>query len=1344
MTKEDFIKHKMRILVGDENYSKSQAFAIANSMYHQKNKAQQGTQANSAYLPPRPQSLEDSMGAYEVLRASIKPSFNVDSEYMPDLRTPEQKQEDYLIYRASIKPGFNPNSTYKADTRHPEQAGMDYKALRARENPIMQNGAPIANNYQQGGEKLYAQTGVNFKPMQLPQDIGYNFNTQSTTPYTYQNQYNQENYQLPTTNVNNNGFQYNPFAVDSGVPSGILKKEELLSPTTAQNPQQNQTQYNDITRYNIPNLYGGVDLESSLAYAGQGFGEGNYGQAALGTGLAALKGARNFMTGFASGKESDRVKKEMYNDLYNPKINYAYAQQGGKAELTNSEFLTGQYVTDEGRGNYNVEGGEYLQRAKTGQVQEVVGDKHIKNGKEAEGVNVQLENGDKVLSDYTKIPAKNVKELKERYDLSLRKNATFADAQKAFDKKLGIQKETDSLAGLIEKFGKNSTTEDATTRRLNDLVLSKKIEVGKKKLDLLGDPQAMMFDDLFNIQESIPKRGKPGELLDKSGKPIEETKAPVAQQGIRFTKPPLEDYSNEELPASNVQDEYSNMDVVTEYNAPDEMSEEAAKTLLESYYKDEKAFDSNSARDTWVHKTGLPWSEAKRLGYTDGSAKDNIKLLSELNDDRFRKENLRKEPLKSVTTSRTPIQHTSAAKKEGTSAQTYTEAMKGKPSYVRNQGEIRSPEDSYLINRVGERLANPIQTFGNLAKYGEFPADGFSKNSKNEYDRALGAINPVYWANALGNASDYANEGEYKKAVVEALDALPAASRLKYVKYLPFNKGLPPASVRRAGYIGDGVKQIGEGSTKYLPKFQQGGEIETLANRYGITVERAHELLTMQLGGEANEQTQEPIQQETSQEQPTQEQVMQFIAQSLQQGATPEQILQQLVENGIPSEVAQQLVGTVAQQMQGEQEQASQQEMPPEGQQMTQEGTEKQYAQEGFSFATKYSPTLAGYAVTSNPILNQDILSGVESTQHYSPEKGYGEKMTDVEKTISLHDWYFNTPEKKETFRAASKKKGEQPEIKAFQQAYNVELLKRANDAGVPKEEVNKIISEVGFTGENARQEDGLFGAFTSTRPLYSFTKQDGEVKATVTPVEATPVSTTEQRNITKQALPWLPENLRLAPSALNPLSKEQITLPRAQAVKLTPEPQLAEAERLRQSDVARVQASGLSPAQQESLLSQGLASSQMAANTAIGQTEQANQASQQQTNQFNLNQAAKEQITNSQYNQVFQNQVLGGLNNYEDSWRNYFREGDVQNASNFRTTDDINMFNATQDQFNYVPGVGAIALNNKPTNLALGHLTDEQRALLTPEEEEAYKKAKAAENRISGLKKYKTSVQTA
>ena len=37
----------------------------------------------------------------------------------------------------------------------------------------------------------------------------------------------------------------------------------------------------------------------------------------------------------------------------------------------------------------------------------------------------------------------------------------------------------------------------------------------------------------------------------------------------------------------------------------------------------------------WKEKTGLEWSEAKRLGFTDGSYEGNIKLASQLGTDKF-------------------------------------------------------------------------------------------------------------------------------------------------------------------------------------------------------------------------------------------------------------------------------------------------------------------------------------------------------------------------------------------------------------------------------------------------------------------------------------------------------------------------------------------------------------------------------------------------------------------------------------------------------------------------------------------------------------------------------------
>ena len=295
-----------------------------------------------------------------------------------------------------------------------------------------------------------------------------------------------------------------------------------------------------------------------------------------------------------------------------------------------------------------------------------------------------------------------------------------------------------------------------------------------------------------------------------------------AQEGV-LKKPENEEFPIE--PIDNTPIDWNQMDEVIEYQGdPYDMSEQDAANFIKFYKEVEGkytgSFDSNSARDTWVNKTGLPWSEAKRLGYTDGSAKDNIKLLSELKDPRFNADNLRSAPNKSKGTpsnEKTTGQNQKQQKKDSPNKaakdftyQDYQNAMKGKPQYSGNQGNISYDEDGTMVSRAGEYLANPLQPFGEYAKYGELPASGFSKNSKNAYDQVSGLINPAYWANAIGNASDYASEGEYQKAAVEALDALPALGKLKYVTYLknlPIDKALklPGAKILLGEGVGTGL-----------------------------------------------------------------------------------------------------------------------------------------------------------------------------------------------------------------------------------------------------------------------------------------------------------------------------------------------------------------------------------------------------------------------------------------------------------------------------------------------------------------------------------------------------------
>lgn len=366
----------------------------------------------------------------------------------------------------------------------------------------------------------------------------------------------------------------------------------------------------------------------------------------------------------------------------------------------------------------------------------------------------------------------------------------------------------------------------------------------------------------------------------------------------------------------------------------------------------------------WEEKTGKSWKEAKRLGYTDGTEKDNLKLLSELNDPRFKKENLRSKPLTGTPAKATPRK----AEKKGPPTKTakdftyqdFQNAMKGKPKYSGKQANIGVPDEGTMISRGGERLANPLQTFGHYAKYGEAPAEGFSKNSKNAYDQVLGVANPMYWANALGNSADYAGEGEYKKAAIEALDAAPVLGKLKYVRYLPLpgkvpglaqstSKGLQVvnkegsavgparkaaplrnyftpelAAAAQNAQLGQGAVRIGQGAKRIGQGAPQTGQLSFGFGDGGFFQEGGMQspMEEQQEGAMSNPQEEQgEIPQQGGGDQ--MQEITQQVAQMLQQGADPQQVLEQLVQAGIPQEQAQQIIQMVMEQMQGGQQEAT-------------------------------------------------------------------------------------------------------------------------------------------------------------------------------------------------------------------------------------------------------------------------------------------------------------------------------------------------------------------------------------------------------------------------------------
>lgn len=421
------------------------------------------------------------------------------------------------------------------------------------------------------------------------------------------------------------------------------------------------------------------------------------------------------------------------------------------------------------------------------------------------------------------------------------------------------------------------------------------------------------------------------------------------------------------------------------------------------------------------------------------------------------------------------------------------------------------------------------------------------------------------------------------------------------------------------------------------------------------------------------------------------EQIIQAFAQVTQQD--PQVVMQQL--QGMSPEEQQQAfqeMMQVVQQQSPQEEQAEGAKSNPqeEGMEVMQNG--------GYTFSTRYIPSLKDYTTEGKSILNQDTLDNVEAMQPYTG-KGYGAKMASVEDTIKLHDWYFTDEKKKEAFRQAVLKKGEQPEVKDFQTAYNKELEKRAEKAGIPKEDVANVIKQVGFSNEGVQKLDGLFGAFTSTRPLYTISKKDNAVE--VKPTEKSQeVLKTEQRKTPREVVKTvsadLPVDFLLPPGALESVYKPGINLSRLDPIKISPESNLAQIEGQRQATTESL--NFLPENQRAAVMANMLGTTQASANQAIGQTTQANTATQMQVDQYNAGQSDKEQLMNIELAKDYERKMLGAKRNTDIDLRRFYNQLNMQNRQNYMDVNNLNLSNAMTP--NYQTTGSDIVFNNAPLNM--------------------------------------------
>ena len=322
-----------------------------------------------------------------------------------------------------------------------------------------------------------------------------------------------------------------------------------MSVYNRQTPQSPIGGYNDFVKYNTLNPYGGIDPLAGLSYGLYNFGAGNNAKGLLGVSRFGLGALREGLSAYGAGKNDRQVWENYIDQQYNQPPRYEYQQEGGYIDYmkeggkTIADMMTGNYIAEDPNPNapknVEVEDGEYIKNSQTQEIAEAVGEKH-KNG----GVKVNLPAESKVLSDFTKVGVTNAKELKERFDVSIKAKDTFADVLDKYKKKIGaekLEKEEVEYMKEIEKQLKANISEK--TKQINLDFLGKELEEVQAKKTEMQKKIDEAFEILFNEQEKLPKKNSSpmmqeggnippeiAQLAEQYGIPVEKAMELIAQQ----------------------------------------------------------------------------------------------------------------------------------------------------------------------------------------------------------------------------------------------------------------------------------------------------------------------------------------------------------------------------------------------------------------------------------------------------------------------------------------------------------------------------------------------------------------------------------------------------------------------------------------------------------------------------------------------------------------------------------------------------------------------------------------------------------------------------------------------
>lgn len=157
--------------------------------------------------------------------------------------------------------------------------------------------------------------------------------------------------------------------------------------------------------------------------------------------------------------------------------------------------------------NAEVEGQEHGKDA-MGNVNKFVGKKH-----EDGGMPMQLEDGEKILSDNQKPKKDYAKMLEEKYKVKIAPKDTYASILDKINSKIGFKKIEDEQLKVADKLVKNDKVKDENTKMLNEQAYQKRLGDLEMIKEFKNEKKEEAFDDLYAMQED--GKIENGEYIDE-------------------------------------------------------------------------------------------------------------------------------------------------------------------------------------------------------------------------------------------------------------------------------------------------------------------------------------------------------------------------------------------------------------------------------------------------------------------------------------------------------------------------------------------------------------------------------------------------------------------------------------------------------------------------------------------------------------------------------------------------------------------------------------------------------------------------------------------------------------